>query len=269
VNELLQAIPAIKRARAYRLYDFYGKRYLDLYQQNGYAILGHRPTGLTRALKQACSKGLIADLPSIYPRRLEKVIKKLLPEYNDVRIASSFSRALELASLYLKREITRVMIKDPIIDEDAGLKAAAAYWRPFLALAYSAEVVIPILPFNMAAAPVVICFKKKLRAGFPVSDVVSPLLLSGLIRASFDLLSYQPAGWYSDELLKDAPRWRQKGIYLVAQFGKELYGGVFQSFLKEGFLLSPFYPGPSLLPRELSEGELEKMLKLFKRIPGK
>jgi len=268
VSELLHAIPPIKRARAYYLYDFKGKRYLDLWQQDGRALLGHRPSGLTRVIKQVCSKGLITDLPAIYIKRLEKLLKQLLPQYKTVRAVYCMHRALELASLYLKKNIEVSMLRDPLINSRSGAKEPIAYWRPFCDMPGRAEVVLPILPLIVSGAPVIICFKRKLPADFPLSDIISPLLLAGLIRSGYDLLQYQTAEWYNEELLKHAPGWKQQGIYITAQFEKSLYAHVFHAFLKQGFVLSPDYPGPSILPRELSEGELKKMLKLFHEIPG-
>jgi hypothetical protein len=268
VSDLLHLFPPIKRARAYYLYDFKGKRYLDLYQQNGRALLGHRPAGLTRVLKQVASKGLIADLPSIYPGRLQKLLSHLLPAYHDFRVAGCMHRALELASLYLKKSVDAFMIHDPLYNNGTGGEQALGYWRPFCTPPKSAQVVLPVLPLAVSGAPVILCFKQKTPAGFPSSDIVSPLLLAGLIRSGYDLLQYNKPEWYNEELLQAAPSWQQQGMYVTAACGQEAYERVFRSFLQQGFVLSPFYPGPSILPGEVSEGELKKMLKLFREIPG-
>jgi hypothetical protein len=268
VSELLHAIPPIKRARAYYLYDFKGRRYLDLYQQNGRALLGHRPPGLTRVLKQVISKGLITDLPCVYGKRMEKLLKKLLPQYKSFRVATCLHGALELAALYLKKKITMAMIRDPLTHAQTDGKPAIAYWRPFYTGSQRADVVVPLIPLAVSSAPVIICFKRKLPADFPPSEIISPLLLAGLVRSGYDLLQYGTGEWYTDELLKHASGWKQQGIYITAEFKQELYGKVFQTFLEQGFVLSPYYPGPNILPGELSEGELKKMLKLCHEIPG-
>jgi hypothetical protein len=268
VSDLLHLLPPIKRARAYYLYDFKGRRYLDLYQQNGRALLGHRPQGLTRVLKQVASKGLIADLPSIYLNRLHKLLKKLLAAYQYFRVVSCMHRAVELASLYLNKNIDASMIRDPVDNDQIKGEQTLSYWRPFCAPPKGAQVVLPVLPLAVSGAPVIICFKQKPPADFPPSDIISPLLLAVLIRSGYDLLQYKKAEWYNEELLQTAAGWKQQGIYITVKCKPEAYEHVFQSFLEQGVVLSPFYPGPSILPREVSEGELKKMLKLFHEIPG-
>jgi hypothetical protein len=290
-TSLRDSIPPIKRARGCYLYDFKGRRYHDLYRQNGAALLGHRPANLTRVMKQVMAKGLIADLPSVYEGRLRKAVQKLLPAYKDIRVVCCEHRAVELAALYLqgkgKKDAaplyeTLPTPVDPLVagpgDAAGAAKAAGtqeriAYWRPLCppapwAETAAADVVIPLLPLVVGGAPVVVCFKEKLPPDFPASDHVSPLLLAGLIRAGYDLLLHRMPDWYTDELLVDAPGWEQRGPYIMASFAGEKYPGVFHAFLAQGFLLSPNYPGPSLLPWEVSPGELKKMLKLFQDIPG-
>jgi glutamate-1-semialdehyde aminotransferase len=57
---LLDEIPPIRRARGFRLYDGAGRRYLDLWQADGNAILGHRGAGMVTAVKAALDRGLAA-----------------------------------------------------------------------------------------------------------------------------------------------------------------------------------------------------------------
>ena len=48
--DLRKRVPIIRRAREYHLYSVTGKRYLDLWQNGGQALLGHRPGRLTTTL---------------------------------------------------------------------------------------------------------------------------------------------------------------------------------------------------------------------------
>jgi hypothetical protein len=295
VNEtsLRDSIPPIKRARGCYLYDFKGGRYLDLYRQNGAALLGHRPANLTRVMKQVMAKGLIADLPSVYEGRLRKAVLGLLPGFRDMRAASCEHRALELAALYVGggaegRKDAKGGTGGTAAAE-SGLPSGVAYWRPLWPQAAAddaqgagtegkaaaggkvpetARVLIPILPLAVGGGPVVVCFRDKLPQGFPASDQVSPMLLAGLTRAVYDLSRHVMPDWYADTLLAGAPGWEQRGPYILAHCGQARYVGVFQEFLKQGFLLAPDYPGPSILPWEVSPGELKKMCKLFNEIPG-
>ncbi len=302
-TSLRDHIPPIKRARGCYLYDFKGGRYLDLYRQNGAALLGHRPANLTRVMKQVMAKGLIADLPSVYEGRLRKAVLRLLPGYRDMRAASCEHRALELASLYLGSGEGGGTAgkKDGSIapaHEASGLPPGASYWRPLWPRAAAepsasgdqaaaeartageaaagvkaqgpeaARVLIPILPLAVGGGPVVVCFRDKLPEGFPASDQISPMLLAGLTRTVYDLLCHRMPDWYAEDLLAGAPGWEQRGPYITASCGEARYAEVFHAFLAQGFLLAPDYPGPSILPWEVSPGELKKMCKLFNEIPG-
>jgi len=82
-------MPLIRRARGYRLYDHRGRRYLDLWQNGGRSLLGHRPAGQTTLLKNLLSKGLAADLPSPYTGRLERALAALLPTHGQARVVAS------------------------------------------------------------------------------------------------------------------------------------------------------------------------------------
>ena len=59
---LLDEVPRIRRARAFRLYDVTGRRFLDLWQAGGEAILGHRAARTGAALKAALRLEKVAGL---------------------------------------------------------------------------------------------------------------------------------------------------------------------------------------------------------------
>jgi hypothetical protein len=266
-------IPPIRRARGYRLYDYQGRRYLDLWQGGGRVLLGHRSLRLTHLLKNVLSRGLLADLPSLYGGRLERALAGLLPAFPRVRIASSLPAALALASRYLGREVSIEEIRDPAVESAGGNRSAeVAWWRPLMAgepeAAALPRVLLPVLPFAASGAPVAVCFGGPLQADFPPSETVSPLLLAGAARCLFDLRSYRRPEWARDDLLRGAGGWSQRGIYLCARSAEEGYGELFAAFLKQGVLLNPSWPGPSILPGEASAGEVAAMIRLFRENPG-
>jgi len=124
-------MPLIRRARGYRLYDHRGRRYLDLWQNGGRSLLGHRPAGQTTLLKNLLSKGLAADLPSPYTGRLERALAALLPAHGQARVVASPEAALRLAGLYLGREVRGAEVADPALSEGPR-EAEVAWWRPGL-----------------------------------------------------------------------------------------------------------------------------------------
>ncbi len=264
LSQLAARMPVIKRARGYRLYDYRGHRYLDLYQQGGRSLLGHRAYRQNNLLKDVLSSGLGGNLPSVYQRRLEKALLARFPGYRGVRIAASEQQALELASVYLGRSLAAGDIRDPLSSSRGG--AEAAYWRPRLPggdEGGAEEILFPLLPFAMGEAPACVCFRQALPASFPVPNPVSPLILAGALRALDDLRRYEPAPWFRPDLLASSPGWTQKGIYLLCRRPESEYERIFLEFLRAGLLLSPRYPGPSILPAEASPGEVKSMLNLF------
>ncbi|MCW8965657.1 MAG: hypothetical protein OQK82_03085 [Candidatus Pacearchaeota archaeon] len=261
-NSLYKFIPVIKRARGYRLYDNNGKRYIDLYQQNGHALLGHRAFSLTTILKNIISKGLIFDLPSIYASRLIKAVKELIPGIQSVFIAGSIEQGLKSLSAIGEMSLSQHDIYDPFLENKRG---KIAVWRPFSGITYEDEqILLPILPFSMGGSPIVICFRKKLM-NLESVPLLSPFILAGTVRAVYDLNKYIFPEWFNNNLLKNTGKWDQRGLYIIPKMEEKEYEVEFKRFLSKGVLLSPHYPQPSILPAELSSGELQNLLQLFNR----
>jgi len=265
-KNLSYLIPEIKRARGYRLYDHKGNRYLDLFQCNGNAILGHRALRLNQVLKNNISKGLVFNLPSIYEHRLKKAISNLFPAFNSIIIVSTLYSGLKAISCYLKREVKFMDIIDPIFTDKIG---KIAYWRPFMKMNWNrSEILIPVIPFSMAGTPFIICFKKAFSWIDPYINNIPAVLLAGATRSVYDLKKYTPAQWYREDLLSGCQSWIQKGIYIKHTMNHQIYKGVFMKFLDHGILISPLANSPSILPAEASFGEFKKMIGLFRQIPG-
>ena len=271
LEDLASTIPPLRRARGYRLYDHRGRRYLDLWQNGGHSLLGHRGLHLMSLLKNLMSRGLLADLPALQARHLEKALAARLAGYSWVRLTRTAGEALALASRFLGREVSLAEVFDPALDPLPG-SAVVARWRPLLDYpvpgASRPRVLLPVLPFAAAGAPAAACFDAEPPADFPASEPLSPVLLAGAARCLYDLARYRLPEWYREDLLASARGWAQRGVYLRADCGPERYPAVFRAFHEAGVLLNPRYPGPSILPAEASPGELAKMIRLFRENPG-
>jgi hypothetical protein len=269
--DLSSTIPPIRRARGYRLYDQRGRRYLDLWQNDGHSLLGHRGLHLMALLKNLMSRGLLSDLPALQGRHLEKALAACLAGYPWVRFTRTAQEALALASRFLGKVLTEGEVFDPALDAPPSA-AQVARWRPLLDFPPIGpdrpRVLLPVLPFAAAGAPAAACFDAEPPEDFPASEPLSPVLLAGAARCLHDLARYRLPEWYREDLLASAPGWAQRGIYLRAECGPERYPAVFRCFLEAGVLLNPCYPGPSILPAEASSGELAKMIQLFRENPG-
>jgi len=271
---LCELLPAIRRARGYRLYAHDGRRYLDLWQQGGRAILGHRAGRVTTVLKNVISTGLVADLPSVYTRRLERTLTAFFRGYPTFRLTGSLAAALELASEFLGHRVCAADIRDPLGGAGQAAPEAEqgvpelALWRPLCPASLSPRVLLPRVPFAAAGAPVPVGFDGEAPPGFPVSEPLSPTLLAGTLRSLHDLKRYSPPEWFREALLAGAAGWEQRGLYVRPSFPGHRYPEVFAAFLGEQVLLNPFFPEASILPSEASPGELKKMIGLFRRFPG-
>jgi hypothetical protein len=268
-DSLYSLIPRIRRARGYYLYDFDGNKFIDLFQGNGHNILGHKPFRQTTVLKDIISMGLLFDFPSIYTKRLEKALSALFPEYKSFIIEVSINDALARLAQITGKIILKEEIYDPLFSIKGDERDAyISVWRPFIQQEQNQPpIILPILPFSLSGSPCVICLKNEVKQSEP--RPISPFMLAGLTRAIYDLKNYHKPDWQTNDFLAGSLSWKLNCIYIIPQFGDDAYKKVFSNFLSEGFILSPYYPGPSLLPRDISEGEIKKLCRLFHALPCK
>lgn len=261
-DDLARELPQVRRARDYHLYDFRGRRYLDLYLSGGRALLGHRPEHLLLLVKNQISKGLSGAFPSPLEGRLVRALAKLLPDHRAVRIYANMERLRAALASCGAGLPSSARLADPAI-ESIGEGETAALWRPFLPEGWNQpEILVPVLPFPAVFAPVVVCARAEIARSLPPSDLVSPALLTGLEGSVYALVRL--AERYGEEQwsLFDGPLWERRGPYLRARCEKDRYSGLFGRSLKEGMVLSPHYPGPSIVPALFSDGELKSLRRL-------
>jgi hypothetical protein len=266
----LPGLAPIRRARGFRLYDVKGRRYLDLSREG--ALLGHRGDGVLTVMKSVLSQGLAAPLPSIWERRLLTALARFFPGFRDVRLYSSFDRALRAARCYLGEKGLPGSPHDPALHGEARGVVPAALWRPFLPLV-AARALLPVLPVSVGGAPAPVCFDAEVPRGVPSSDHIPGFILAAAVR-SFQALAAgaRTEGILSNPVLERAvdaaAGWARTGPYVRATGPESEYPGVHEEFLREGVLLAPSYPGPSVLPGDCSPGESRRLADLFTRIPG-
>jgi len=256
-------IPAYRRARGYRIYCAGGKRYLDFFQDGGHAILGHRQPGIVLEMKKTLSRGQIAAYPAKLHEQTIRAVKALIPEAVDVRLYLSAERALAAAGSHLKTVLTKADVSDPALPGRPS--AGVSLWRPFLESEKAASpLLLPVLPLAAPLAPAVLVFREKPAGEVSPSDNCSPVSLAALKRSVYELTKYvencDRSLWNRFDALTICSR---KGPYLTLTIDEERFVPVFNELLENGILLSPRYPGPSIVPGEFTPGEIAYFGKRF------
>jgi hypothetical protein len=268
---LLRLLPPVSRARDFRLYLEGGRRVVDLWQDSGAAILGHKPPNVVRELKNAAERGLFAPLPHRREKRFLKALARLFPGRN-FRLypdESSMRDALKKAGLLARGDEPFPDPVFPDLFEDQELFPRLSLWRPFLP-DFSAEVspatLVPVLPWSLGPRLLA------LSAGapdFPESAPLSPVLLTAAARALHDLLGPgSKRGLVSYPKIYPTAAWERRGIYLRLSPPPdgETWAGLFRAFLDGGFLIPPNPREPLILPGDLSPGEEAKLAGLLRTV---
>jgi len=261
---LLNTVPAVLRARGFRLYTQNGKRLIDLWLNGGAAILGHTPPNLLRELKNTASRGLYAPLPHFSQSRFIKSLSKLFPGRTFRLYAAP---PPELTALFSKAELIN--------------SGNVKLWRPFtnptspFAVEANAPLLVPVLPGIQSwrgGLPLGLCIiaaeSENHLANLPAGDILPPLLLAAATRGAYDILASplraKPHLPRVAKVMKTDSfnkRWRKQGIYLYPKekMENEKWAELFGQFLEAGFLLPPNPFQPLILPGELSDGEEAKL----------
>ena len=258
-DELLRRVGPVRRARGYRLYTQDGRRILDLYQDGGRAILGQGGGGIVTAFKSGLERGPITPLPSVYTGRLHVAVRELIPEGGVIRVFANTERALDAISHWIGEQVSSADTCDPVwsVDRPAGQHdGAVRLWRPFLPSDRSPFsglperwAILPILP-AVGEPPQVVLFSSP---DVPESDIIAGFRLAALVRGVYDLVS-DPG---RPELI--LPGFTSVGPYLLPENTNRSYSDRFDILLHHGFLTSPAESVPSIVPAEMSAGELAKL----------
>ena len=261
----LRRIPKIRRARGYRLSTLDGRRLLDMWQDGGRAILGHRGADVTTALKRTLDRGVSEAFPSVQEHRLEQALHRLLGEAApfSLTVYATRERALDEVSRSLGLAPGRLVVVDPARGGDAAPAREAPHaslWRPFVPgdpwelvagssgtpAGARASVLLPVLPCGGLVDAQVVLAAGAERIGLE-SDLLPEAVLVALTAAAGALVS-APA-----PPVVALSGFAARGPYCVPAAPD--YDALFDRFLAAGIVLSPDPAVPSIVPGELSDGE--------------
>lgn len=289
---LLSLLPAIRRCRGYRLYAENGRRFLDLWQDDGRGILGAKGTGIGTVVKAETDKGLGSPLPSVYERRLGKALAAAFPHYAASRFyPDEASAARALVSFAAAAEPTNVgaasadapgampdnsnwylypegLAFDPARRGASRAGSVALLERPYPegldmdAAREGFRVALLRLPLARAFSPAVLLFRDEADAACCGRALVPPLELSAAVKAFAELAGHRKC--YTEELWKRSdrrlgPLFERRGPRLWPRCSREDYPALFRAALERGVLLSPSWDLPSNLPADFDDGELKAL----------
>ena len=230
-DKLYRMFPRVKRARDFHLYDFNGRRYLDMFADGGRAFLGHKAGRTVLEMKSNLEKGLSAAYPSVYPARLLRQVRAVYPEVSALSVCY------------------------------AGRGGEFPVFRPFSGGSLPAGVFELLLP--MAGSSVVRLFcSAGSEAELPQADPVPPFILAGLCRAASELAAFDGAAAEKAWAAFDGPLWRREGPWLYSELPAEAHAGLFRRLLAAGILISPDSNIPSCAPYFFTEGEIAPIKKI-------
>jgi len=245
---LLNLLPPLRRARGDRFYGADDKHWVDLWKQDGIWLLGRRPEGAAKEWKNQVDKGLAGWAPSHWPRRLEPLVKQLLPSTVAVRVFRNADRVFN----FLGEDRARVAVWRPWDDQilPPDQEAIGVLW--------------PVLPTGPGQA-VALAFSSTWAEALPEHDVTSPADAAGLVHAAAQVIRFsadpraaaarQAAGSAFDKHLGSTNLFHRKGIWFETTVGAARYQSLFRAMLAAGFVLNPDPQAPGIIPLDLSAGE--------------
>jgi len=284
----IAALPPIKRARLWRLYAQDGRRFLDLCQDGGRAVLGAKPGRIHTSAKAAIDQGLTRPLPSIWTGRLEKELKRRYPEHREIRLYANeeearraLTQTLSANAAFSRPDAPPREAASPLFDpcRVRDTKAPASipsespfclFGRPFAnylaAPPRTPDAILVCLPCPQAFSPGILLFASPTLSRFATAgSLVAPLLARSALEALCALDRYIES--IGEAYWKRADRslasfFERRGPWLFPRIEREKYPALFEKALAKGVLLSEDYEQPSILPGDFDDGELAPLAKL-------
>ncbi len=292
MSDLLRRLPPIRRMRGNRLYADDGRRFLDLWLDDGRGILGDAERAAKTYASNAIDKGLLRPYPGLYEQRFIKAVRARWPGYPCIRLYASEESALRAAWRILGEE---PLIIDAAARNAAGREALAgeepsapppdnalALLRPFLDAPEPVpsgasgsprlgmpRLAMPRLPCPRPYAPACLlsadeaAFSPKGGLGAERGELVPGMQLFAAARALDSLANAEREG-YAEERWKLFDKrmgeyFERRGPYIYARAAEADYEGFFLAALEGGALISPYYGAPSIVAPDIDDGELKKL----------
>ncbi|MBN2875127.1 MAG: hypothetical protein JXM71_08525 [Spirochaetales bacterium] len=275
MDDLLRLLPPIRRIRGNRLYAADGRRFLDLWLDDGRGMLGERERATRVRAANASDKGLIRPYPGVYDARLAAAVAATWPGFTVVRLYTDETRAITAASRALGMVAGQAILVDTALRPGTLPQSAPtsdgspviALARAFITVPADVELAMPRLPCPRPWAPHCVMARAGSAAADALAsdpgDIVPAMAPFASARALASLASAEREG-YDETLWSRFDRrmgdyFERSGPYLFAKAEAIDYERFFRAALRGGALVSPVASAPSIVPPDFDDGELAKL----------
>jgi hypothetical protein len=273
MDTLLRLLPPIRRTRGPRLYAANGRRFLDLWLDDGRDILGAAGRPIRTYAANAADKGLLRPYPGLYEHRLEKAVLAAWPAFKAVRFFLNEERALAAAARLQGRLMDTLELIEAIEPDTfrsasgdllGSLDGGLVKLRPFAAPPQGCTLALARLPCPRPLAPACLLASDPAWLEDETGDLVPGMMHYAAARAMASLAKVTLDGCYGEVLWQRfdrrmEPYFRRFGPYLLPRVDSSKYEDFFSAALEGGALVSPYYNIPSMVPPEFDDGELKKL----------
>jgi len=246
---MTELLPTIKRAREYHLYPLNGNRILDMYLDDGRALCGHRPAGLSVRMKQVLSLGLHAPYPHVWQKRLEK---HLLDYFQ------GFSRAFFYRESGSLMQALKEKPADPLFEESGNINL----WRPFIPVSDACDILVLRFPLPGMSDKIVLVKKDVTTEGFlPESDILTPVEAASAVKALAIWRSFEQNTDLNDYTFPSIGLWHERKPYLIPRASQEEYKSFSNEIKVQGLFIYPSIHIPAVIPKIYDKGEIKFLAK--------
>lgn len=273
----------IKRARGCYLYTSKGVRLIDMYQEEGRAILGWGNVNnkSMQVMKNTIDRGMTGSFPSDYEYQLKRALLQIFPEYSHVRWYNSRHSLGFALSSYLNFQGTldsESNTTEQFSDDSWLYKQGVLFWRPWLTDDWSSaikshlklkenheitsDVVVICPPISWANAGYFVIYKDNNLGTIISSDFYPSAFIAAVTRSFYDLVQVLKTRGEEQWKVFDgslSPYFHRYGPYLITKVPEEKYKDFFLHCLNSGIVLAPSFYVPSIVPYGVSPGNFREL----------
>ncbi|MFI3257074.1 MAG: hypothetical protein R3Y36_02120 [Spirochaetales bacterium] len=266
-GEIFSHYGTIKRARGSYLYTAKGIRLVDMYQEGGRAILGWSNSSgkAMLMLKNTIDRGLTGSFVSDHMHRAKKAVFEITgvnPENHHIGFFASKEKTLRAIAHYSNSQIADADTEHLPL-EQCLQNQNIPIWR-----AWGNETTLPggilfvIPPFAWAKNIYICIFNTDKNKIITPSDDFAPCFFAALSRAFYDFQKRKNTRSESDWQIFDnvlSEYFTRTGPYLQFNDTAGNYKDFVIHCIEHGILLSPEKIIPSIVPFDVTGGDLKKL----------